>query len=1140
MGRRILFNLGWEFAKTQVGGSVTKWQPVCIPHDWLIYDARNMYEDSEGWYRKTFLYQPCCNLPRTYIRFDGVYMDSSVWVNGRHACDWKYGYSTFEVDITDYLTEGDNEIVVKVVHQSPNSRWYSGAGIYRNVWLISRPKTHIAADGIYVSTVRGEDGWHLLADVEVEEAGYKEDREGITDIEYIINDSYGNQTASYIMSYKPYNTNKQTITADISVGHVSLWSTKAPNLYYLTVNLLAGNDIIDSEHVRFGFRTIEYRPDEGLLLNGEKFVLNGVCMHHDLGCLGAAVNKSAIKRQLEIMKSMGANAIRTAHNMPAPELLDLADEMGMLVNDEAFDMWELSKTTYDYARFFREWHERDVASWVRRDRNHPCVIMWSIGNEIYDTHAGERGQEVTRMLMELVHKHDPRHNAHVTIGSNYMPWENAGKCADIVKLAGYNYAESYYDEHHKDHEDRIIYGSETSSVVQSRRIYHFPADVPILDDDDLQCSSLGNSITSWGAKSIEACIADNRDAGYSAGMFIWSGFDYIGEPTPYHTKNCYFGQTDTAGFPKDSYYVYQAEWTDYRRSPMVHVFPYWDFNPGQIIDVMVCSNAPEVELFCNGQSLGRKNIDHSGGRELIAKWKVPYKSGELKAVAYNEDGVIIAEDYEGSFSDAVRLSLVPDKYKCNADGQDLIFIEISTLDKNGNEVANANNRVNISVEGAGILVGTDNGDSTDYDSYKQSSRRLFGGRLLAVVAPNKAPGQIKVRVSSPGMEEQVIQLEAVQAEVAEGICRMEPCMQCQSSDYNLREIPIRKIELAAPVQSFDAEHTIIEVSTKIWPAGATFSDIEYRLTDDRGVTTGIAKCEVNGDKVILKALADGNFRLRATANNGKSHADIISQLEFSIEGLGAAYHNPYELISGCLYSYSEGDVSGGNERGVATPRDHDSIIVYDNIDFGDWGSDEITIPIFELDSAELRFEIWDGLPYAEGSSKLVDAVYNKQSVWNTYQEETYKLSKRLKGIASVGFVFHRKAHIKGFRFTRQTRAYERLAANNADNIYGDTYTVTEDAVIGIGNNVSLVYDNMDFGDEGLHKVKICGRTPLANNTIHIRFENETESINQIIEFGHSEGYSEREFELENVSGNNKVSFVFLPGSNYDFAWFEFT
>ena len=434
--------------------------------------------------------------------------------------------------------------------------------------------------------------------------------------------------------------------------------------------------------------------------------------------------------------------------------MDIADETGMLILSEGFDMWERSKTDYDYARFFDEWVEKDVASWVRRDRNRPSIIGWSVGNEIFDTHADERGQEVTAWLKRLVKLHDPEGNGYVTFGSNYMQWENGQKCADILKLAGYNYGERLYEEHHAAHPDWMIYGSETASVVQSRGIYHFPLSETLLTDDDEQCSSLGNSCTGWGAKNTEACIIPDRDAEYCAGQFIWTGFDYIGEPTPYSTKNSYFGQFDTAGFAKDSAYVFRAEWTDYKAEPFVHIFPYWDFSDGLPCDVRVCSNAPRVELFKDGVSMGAYDIDHKHGKELTANYVIPYEKGELKAVAYDENGNIIAEDIQRSFGDAVRIEAVPDKTEILADGSDLVYIEISAFDKDGTFCANANNRVNVSVEGAARLMGLDNGDSTDYDQYKGTSRRLFSGKMLAVIGSTDKTGEIKVTLASKGLPDE--------------------------------------------------------------------------------------------------------------------------------------------------------------------------------------------------------------------------------------------------------------------------------------------------------------------------------------------------------------------------------------------------
>jgi beta-galactosidase len=753
------------------------------------------------------------------------------------------------------------------------------------------------------------------------------------------------------------------------------------------------------------------------------------------------------------------------------------------------------------------------------------------------THAGERGQEITRYLMECVQSHDPNGNAGITIGSNYMPWENAQKCADIVKLAGYNYAERYYDRHHKQYPDWVIYGSETSSIVYSRGIYHFPLSRPILSDDDEQCSALGNSTTSWSARSMEACITDDRDTAYSPGQFLWSGFDYIGEPTPYSTKNSYFGQIDTAGFPKDSYYVYQAEWTDFRRKPMVHIFPYWDFNEGQLIDVRVCSNAPRIELFFNGESLGCVDIDHTKGKKLLGDWKLPYRRGILKAVAYDESGAVIATESKSSFRDAARIALRPDKTELTADGRDLIFVEISILDEAGIPVENANNRVEVSVQGAGRLVGLDNGDSTDYDQYKGTSRRLFSGKLLAVIAARLEPGEIRMEVTSDGLKPQILLLKALPSGQPQELTTLEENKKSEPQ----RDVPVRKIGLVSVSGNrFSEKLTKMHVTAELYPSNTTWKDVEWRVTNDAGIDTNIAAVEANGREAVVTALYDGRFRLRCMSKNGSDKIRLISQLEFESTGLGEACLNPYGFISGGLYNASNAEMTNGNDRGVATLGDGESQIGFKGIDFGDYGSDEITIPIFELESQEIPMEIWEGMPSEEGSERITTVTYYKKSVWNTYQEATYKLPRRLRGITTLCFVVHnKKIHIKGFSFKKLDKAFQQLRADENDHIYGDTFTIMKDAIEEIGNNVSIEYDNMDFGAKGCSKLAICGRSHIDKNTIHIRFYGENGEEKQIAEFPYSEDYAERKFALDKVTGLQKVTFVFMPGCRFDFKWFRF-
>lgn len=808
-----LFNDGWSFRKTGTECTLEEamdgggWERVDIPHDWLIHQTKDLYETSTGWYRKSFVAE---NMRKTRIlRFEGVYMDTTVYVNGTAAGEWKYGYSTFEMEISRLLQEGENEIVVRVDHRAPNSRWYSGAGIYRNCYLLEHAGAYIKSDSVYFHAEHAEqagsaehgkhaslvlqNGGHwdvrllceavydacaIVPGVEKAEgacasvAGAEkaedacaivtgadkpngaQDIRGVLSVRYTASDDAGNILFSV--------EGRPDEEVRFSVENPALWDLDDPQLYTLETVLFSNGKRMDQQRCRIGFRTIAFLPDSGFGLNGKHVKIHGVCLHHDLGALGAAVNRTALRRQLLSMKEMGANAVRTSHNMPAVEFMELCDELGILVDSEAYDMWELPKTEYDYARFFKEWFKRDVASWVRRDRNHPSVIMWSVGNEIYDTHVSERGEEVTKALCAEVKKHDAWHNAYTTVGSNYIAWEGAQRCARHIELVGYNYGEALYQEHHERYPDWRIYGSETAARVQSRGIYHFPKSAAYITHDDLQCSSLENCRAGVSERTAQTSIIADRDTSFCAGQFIWTGSDYIGEPSPYATKNAYYGQIDTAGFRKDSYYLYQAAWTD---SPVLHILPYWDFNDGQLIDVMVYTNQPCVELFLNGESIGKKSI----GTGYSADWQVPYQKGTLRAAAYDSDGVMTAQDETASFGDTARLCLAPDKERLRADGEDLIFLTISAQDADGVFVANAKNRVYVAVSGAGRLVGLDSGDSTDYDEYKGTSKRLFSGKLLAILAGKRDGGEILVRVTSPGLPDAELTLLAEQAVMPEGM-----------------------------------------------------------------------------------------------------------------------------------------------------------------------------------------------------------------------------------------------------------------------------------------------------------------------------------------------------------------------------------
>ncbi len=1173
---KTLFNDNWTFLELPVESTLEeakaaakgdRFAPVQIPHDWLIGNSRELYRNGTGWYRKTFDGQEKDG-ERVFLIFDGIYMNSVVYLNGEKLGEWKYGYTRFSLELTGRLRAGTNELLVSVTFQEPNSRWYSGAGINRNVWLVQTGTLCIRDGGIYTHADREPDGgWRLHAEAEI--SGAAADRkaaEALTLSWRLLDAESGREVvpcrieeaepkaAASLQKVLADNgmesaagaaaegetagengsepsgagagdavclrTDASELIFDTAAG-IRPWDITDPKRYLLEVCLSRGEELLQKEAVSFGFRETAFDPDHGFFLNGRKVKINGACQHPDQGALGTAFHIDALRRQFEILKEAGINAIRFSHNPFAAEALDLADEMGLLVMDEAFDMWERCKTEYDYARFFDAWQHKDIESFVRRDRNHPCVIMWSIGNEIYDQHAGERGYEVSKLLMEEVQALDPLGNARVTTGSNYMPWENAQHCAELYKLAGYNYSEKYYEAHHKAHPDWVIYGSETSSICFSRGIYHFPLRAGILADEDEQCSSLGNSVTSWGAKSMEDCIAIDRDLEFSMGQFLWTGFDYIGEPTPYHTKNSYLGFVDTAGFPKDAYYVLQSAWTDVKTAPMVHIFPYWDFNEGQEIDLRVCSNAEEVELLVNGRSLGRQRLDHApgSGRHLIADWQVTYEKGEITAVAY-EAGREVARQTRRSFGDTDHYVVREDPY---GHGR-LHFYEISAVDADGNPVENAADRVQVRVQG-GRLLGLDNGDSTDYDSYQASERNLFSGKLLAIVEEAEQDTDL----TAAGTAASDIGKNAEGQQCAGGIC---------VSVVPAALHPVRKVILhAEDGQKFDPEHTVLHARAEIAPALAEDQEVVFSAVDDNGVPTNIVTLETEGNRVSMSALGDGAFHLRAVSKGGTDHVRIISQLEYKVEGLGAAYLDPYGFISGSLYTGHSGEVGNGNEKGVATSRDGETVVTWSGMDFGPVGSDEVTIPIFALSGEEYPIELWEGVPGEEGASLLAREIYCKPCIWNTYQPATYTLSHRLKGLAVFSIRVHQKIHIKGFTFTRREKAWTKLYAAETDGVYGDSFRMDGPFVRGIGNNVSLLFKNMDFADHPLHGIRIAGSTPLEGNTIHVRFyDGETEE-KEIIEF-RGNGGEVQEFALPERSGRWDLTFVFLPGSNFDFEWFQ--
>lgn len=1132
MIEKMLWNSDWKFCEKEYSVEAMtstdgRYQSITLPHDWLIHDVKQLYRDSIGWYQKDFFYHE--DGSEWIIRFEGVYMDSTIFLNGIEIGSWKYGYSTFELELTPYLVEGENQLRVRVVHRAPNSRWYSGAGIYRNVYLIKRNKTHIPSYGVYITPIQKGETWEVEIDTEV--------RMGEVPIDSVVNTVYdrgGAVIGRSVMQIEYKGKCDEVIMLHdlIQVRNPELWDIEQGNLYCLTTELMYGETVVDYENNRFGFRTIRVDSEKGFFINGRHVKIKGSCEHHGFGCLGTVTNKAAIRRKLEILRSMGVNAIRTAHNMPSVEFMELADEMGFLVDSESFDMWGRQKTTYDYGRFFEKCAKEDVASWIRRDRNHPSVIMWSVGNEIYDMHEGEIGVEELKMLLNEVKKHDWKKHALTTFASNYLKWENAQKCGEFVDVVGYNYSEYLYKEHHKKHPDWVIYGSETASMLASRGVYHFPLEKSILCNDNQQCSALGNCCAGWGAHHYTDNIIADRDAKYSLGQFIWSGFDYFGEPTPYHTRNSYFGQIDTAGFPKDSYFIYQAEWTNVNEHPMVHVFPYWDFNDGQPIDVCVCSNASNVELFLNGRSLGKREIDHVNGTDLVPHWKIPYEVGELEAVAYDEEGNVIATDIQRTPKEVDTIRLSVDKKVIGGNHDELFFVEVTAEDERETLVCNANNRVHFEVTGAGRLVGLDNGDSTDYDEVKGTSKRLFRGRLLAVIAPIAGQyGEIYVKATSEGMKDSVLTLQVIEGGDAYSLEENREVLNTDS------EIPIRKVELSCEDgYRLSKDQSTVKVTYRILPETATYQELHWKIVNDTGIEIGIATLTLDKDAVYVTALGDGEFFLRCEAYNGGILPCVQSDLHFSVSGMGPAFLNPYDKISAGLCVNRPEGISEGEEHGVRFLGRENTSIYFESVDFGTCGSEEVELSIFKYYKENIRFRMYLG-----GTPRILicEGEFTQSANWMEFKKETYPLYQKVTGIHTVCIESEDNFQLKTIAFHKNLRGFERIEASEYSEIFGDEFHIMEHSVKEIGNNVSVRYTNLNFGNECASKLRICGKSLIEKNSIHIIIKGEQREQTQLLEVNRSEETCEFEFPILEVQGDIMVTFMFLPGSKFDFEWFQF-
>ncbi|MBS1528855.1 MAG: DUF4982 domain-containing protein [Bacteroidetes bacterium] len=785
---RADFDMGWRFhlgdvkGGEDVGFKDASWRELNLPHDWSIegkFDKNSpatveggALTGGIGWYRKTFTVPKTSKGKMVYIDFDGVYERSTVWVNGHELGFRPNGYISFEYDMTPYLNFGGKNVIAVKVDNSvqPNSRWYSGSGIYRNVWLVTTNKIAVDHWGNYVTTPEVTD---KLAKVHVEttirnytgkEVDYK--------VVLKLYDPAGKEIDS--RSFKDfYNDTTEHMSGDIEIKNPKLWSVDHPYLYHIVIKLMAnrlGRDAvsnvlsqytvpIDEYTTTFGIRYFNFDADKGFSLNGKHMKILGVCDHHDLGSLGAALNDRALQRQLEMLKAMGCNAIRTSHNPPAPELLDLADRMGFLVMDEAFDCWQVGKVKYDYHLYFDDWHKRDLEDQVLRDRNHPSVIIWSIGNEI-PQQGDPRSLKLAPELASIVQSLDLTRP--ITTANDRPDTSNKIIKSGALDLIGYNYHEFNYAAFHDRYPGKKFIATETTSGLETRGHYDMPSDSiriwpgrwdkPFTDGNpDNTCSAYDNVRPEWGS-THEATWKVMKKYDFLSGMFIWTGWDYLGEPTPYKwpSRSSYFGIIDMAGFPKDIYYMYQSEWTD---KTVLHILPHWNWKPGQTIDVWAFYNhADEVELFLNGKSMGTRKKE---GDDLHVMWRIKYEPGTLKAVS-RKDGKIVKTEEIRTAGAPAKIELIADRKTISAGSKDLSFVTVKILDKDGNLVPTADNLVSFKVSGNGSIRATDNGCETDHDSFQTKNRHAFNGLALAILQSNLKPGSITLTATSKGLQSSTV------------------------------------------------------------------------------------------------------------------------------------------------------------------------------------------------------------------------------------------------------------------------------------------------------------------------------------------------------------------------------------------------
>lgn len=771
------------------------WESVIVPHDWAIYGPFDMENDIQrtaikqdgqkaaiehtgrtgglpfvgvGWYRTTFDVSTLTNDKEVFVQFDGAMSNPEVYINGQKAGEWHNGYNTFFLNITPYVKAKNNTLAVRLNNLTQMSRWYPGAGLYRNVHIITKNKTHIPIWGIQITTPEVTNNFAKVV-VNTEFVAAK--KEAIA-AETTIFNQRGEKVAHSSNQATAYTTDK--ITTELYIDKPLLWDIGKPNLYKAVTKLYENGQLKDEVSTTFGVRTIELKPNDGLYLNGRKIKIQGVCMHHDLGALGAAVNESAIRRQIRTMQDMGANAIRTSHNMPAPEYVRAADELGMLLAVESFDEWAIAKVENGYHLYFKEWAEKDLTNLVKHYRNNPSVLMWFIGNEVEEQSA-ESGSQVAYYLQSIVQKLDPTRP--VSNGMDRPQDILRNNMAATMQLAGFNYRPFKYREAYKKLPQRLFLGSETASTVSSRGVYKFPVvRKSMAKYADMQSSSYDVEHCGWSNLPEDDWI-HQEDLPYMIGEFIWTGFDYLGEPTPYYVEwpshSSYFGAVDLAGLPKDRFYLYRSHWN--KEAETLHILPHWNWEgrEGETTPIFVYTNYPSAELFINGKSQGKRYKDLSikleeeekdGNPEDLERQKryrlmwmdTKYEAGVVKVVAYDDYGKAVAEKEIRTAGKPYALRLTTHKETAfSPNGKDLAYITVEAVDKDGNLCPNVNDLVTFSVKGVGSYRAAANGDPTCTDVFHLPKMHLFNGKLVVIVQSGEEKGKTTLKAQSKRLKGEI-------------------------------------------------------------------------------------------------------------------------------------------------------------------------------------------------------------------------------------------------------------------------------------------------------------------------------------------------------------------------------------------------